>query len=82
MAFVPTLKTSAESALKTAADSAGGLLQVQWGTPGSWVFIEAFGKSLETGQMWDSTNPISWMLDVMLTDLESRLIDAYGDPNP
>ena len=82
MAFNPLLKDVFKAAVQTAADAAGGMLQVQLGTPGSMVWITEFAREVESGQMWSATNPIGFMMDAGWEAIELALIAAYGDPNP
>ena len=82
MAFEPLLKTTFKLAVQAAADSQGGMLQVQLGTPGSKVWITDLNKEVDTGQMWAENNPIGFMMDAGLDAVEQALIAAYGDPNP
>jgi len=78
--FVPPLKDCVRIAVQGAADAAGGLLRIALGTPGVRVWSHELNTFVETGKMWDGSNPINLLVEAGVDGLETCLIDGYGEP--
>lgn len=79
MGFTPPLKDCVKSAMQTAADAAGGILQAALGTPSDdklWVL----GKLVNPGAIWTGDNPIRLLVEAGFDGLEACLIAGYGEP--